>query len=111
MPSVELMRSMPSPHCCEHVQRVDVNAIWVVRLYFEFDSKCTAPAVYAVLMREDSDSICCGTCGCMEWGAQCAVALFVSAADAHNNGIVRKLWDGGIVVDPAPTSISVFWHV
>ena len=67
--------------------------MWVVRLYFGFDSKCRAPAVYAVLMRGGSVPICCGTCCRMGWDAQCAVARFVSAADAHNNGIVRKLWD------------------
>ena len=102
------MRSMPSPRHCARVQRVGVNAMWVVRLCFEFDRKCKALAVYAVLIREDIGAICCGGCGCTGSDGQCAVTRFVSAANAHNTGIVLKVGDLGLFVVPVPTVNSVF---
>ena len=39
--------------------------------------------------------------------AQYAVARFVSAANAHNNGSVRTLWAGGLAVSPVSTVNSL----
>ena len=73
LPSVEIMRSMPSPQHCEYVLRVRANAMRIVHLYI--DKRCHAmvrvrrnvyggSSVCCFDARGQRGAICCGACVC-----------------------------------------------